>query len=97
MAYHKFLVHEKKDSVGVAITDIKKGEFVKGVFLADEGVLNITAADSIPLGHKIALNSIKSGEFIIEYGEKIGRAFKDINQGSWVHTHNLKSIHWVKK
>lgn len=97
MAEHKFLIHEKEDSVGVAISNIQKGDSVKGAFLADDGFIEITADDNIPLGHKIALHPIKSGDFIIEYGEKIGRAFKNIGKGNWVHTHNLKSIHWIKK
>jgi altronate hydrolase len=45
----------------------------------------------IPAGHKFALCDIKSGENIIKYGQIIGKATKDINQGEWVHTHNVKS------
>ncbi|TCS80096.1 UxaA family hydrolase [Pectinatus cerevisiiphilus] len=97
MADHKFLIHEKNDSVGVAIININEGDIAKGIFLTDNGSIEITAAASIPLGHKIALHPIKAGEFVIEYGEKIGRAFKDIAKGDLVHTHNLKSIHWIKK
>lgn len=45
----------------------------------------------IPVGHKYALNDIKKGEFVIKYGEVIGRATTDIKKGEWVHSHNLKS------
>ena len=45
----------------------------------------------IPAGHKFALKDIKKGEFVIKYGEVIGRATEDIKKGEWVHTHNLKS------
>lgn len=45
----------------------------------------------IPAGHKIALEPIKKGEFVVKYGEVIGRATQDIQPGQWVHTHNLKS------
>ena len=47
--------------------------------------------EKIPSGHKFALRDIKTGEFVIKYGEIIGRATSDIKAGEWVHTHNLKS------
>ena len=47
--------------------------------------------ESIPAGHKYALFSIAKGEYVIKYGEIIGRATQDIAQGEWVHTHNVKS------
>ena len=46
---------------------------------------------NIPAGHKYALTDIETGEFIIKYGEIIGRTTKPIKKGEWVHVHNLKS------
>ncbi|MDD3946340.1 MAG: altronate dehydratase family protein [Clostridia bacterium] len=43
----------------------------------------------VPMGHKIARFSIKKGEYIIKYGEVIGKATCDIAEGEWVHTHNM--------
>jgi len=97
MAKHKFLLHDKGDSVGVAVADIIKGENLFGAFLHGNDLVQVLATDNIPLGHKIALQPIKTGEFVIEYGEKIGKAFQDINTGDWVHTHNLKGARFVKK
>lgn len=54
------------------------------------GVL-LSAKGDIPAGHKFALKDIKKGEFVIKYGEVIGRATCDIKKGEWVHSHNLKS------
>ncbi len=45
----------------------------------------------IPAGHKYALLPICKGEYIVKYGEIIGRATQDIAKGEWVHTHNVKS------
>ena len=45
----------------------------------------------IPAGHKYALRDIKKGDFIVKYGEVMGRATCDIKKGEWVHTHNVKS------
>ena len=47
--------------------------------------------EQIPAGHKYALRSINKDEYVIKYGEIIGRATQEIAQGEWVHTHNVKS------
>lgn len=52
----------------------------------------VTSKDDIPAGHKIAIKSIKKGEYIIKYGEIIGMAIKDISIGEHVHVHNVASI-----
>lgn len=51
----------------------------------------LDGTDKIPAGHKYALKNIKKGEYVIKYGEIIGKATQDIEEGEWVHTHNLKS------
>lgn len=51
----------------------------------------LDGTDKIPAGHKYALRNIKAGEYIIKYGEIIGRATQDIQEGEWVHTHNVRS------
>ena len=40
-------------------------------------------------GHKYALCKIQAGEDVIKYGQPIGHATCDIDEGAWVHTHNL--------
>lgn len=53
--------------------------------------VRLTATDKIPAGHKFALRDIAKGEYVIKYGEVIGRATEDIKKGEWAHTHNVKS------
>lgn len=52
--------------------------------------VSLTDTD-IKAGHKYALCDIKCGDFVIKYGEVIGRATADIKKGEWVHTHNVRS------
>ena len=47
--------------------------------------------DKIPAGHKFALRAIAEGEYVVKYGEIIGKATQTIAEGEWVHTHNVKS------
>ena len=51
----------------------------------------LDGTNEIPAGHKYALRDIKQGDYVIKYGEIIGRATADIKKGEWVHTHNVKS------
>lgn len=53
--------------------------------------ITLTGQSEIPAGHKFALKDIVKGEYVIKYGEIIGRATADIKEGEWVHTHNVKS------
>lgn len=89
-----FLVHTRKDDVGVAVVDLTKGEEVVGVYMDDGSQISLVVQDQIPLGHKIALRNIKKGEKVIEYAEPIGVATQDINKGGYVHVHNIKSLRW---
>ena len=57
----------------------------------DNVCVTLTGKGDIPAGHKIALQDIQKGEFVIKYGEIIGRATDTIKKGEWVHTHNIKS------
>ena len=51
----------------------------------------LDGSETIPAGHKYALKDVVKGEYVIKYGEIIGRATQDIAKGEWVHTHNVKS------
>ena len=77
-------IHEK-DNVAVALTAAVAGERI-----ALDGS-EITLAEDIPAGHKVALREISEGENVIKYGFPIGHAKEKIAAGHHVHTHNLAS------
>ncbi len=90
----QFLVHDRRDNVGVAVADIKKGDALVGSCLDDGGQLTVTAMDSIPLGHKVALREIKQGEDVIKFGVPVALARRPVVAGQHVHVHNVKSKRW---
>lgn len=77
MAAALFRVHPR-DDVAVALRDLAAGE-----------VLEVTIAEAVPKGHKVALRAIAAGETVHKYGFPIGRALLDIAAGAHVHSHNL--------
>lgn len=75
----------KKDNVAVALLPINKGEIVE-----IEG-LKVKLKEDIKKGHKFTLKSLEKNKDIIKYGMPIGHTLKEIEEGQWIHTHNLKT------
>ena len=87
----KALMMDARDNVATAIGAVTAGEEVAILSTKQEVVQRIKARDSLPLGHKIAVMDISSGDEIRKYGAVIGRASKDITTGQYVHIHNVES------
>jgi len=95
MGIPQFLVHNKKDTVGVIVVEgLKAGTMMSGVNTANNSTLRLKSRMAIPIGHKIALTDIKSGATVRKYGQDIGKAVADIAKGEHVHVHNLKTKRW---
>jgi galactarate dehydratase len=67
-----------KDNVGIVCNSygLKKGDIVLN---------GIELIQDIPMGHKVALESIDIGENVIRYGQVLGLAEQRIQQGEWVN------------
>ena len=90
-----FLVHEKKDSVGVVVVEgVKKGQMLTGWVMQGNKTIKMKSLKAIPIGHKIALGAIANGDTVIKYGHDIGRCVEAIEKGGHVHTQNLKTKRW---
>ena len=85
-----FLAHRDGDLVGVAVRDLEPGP-VQGGYLSGPERISVRLTEAIPLGHKLALADIAAGQQIIEYGQPVGVATRDIGQGDHVHVHNVRS------
>jgi (2R)-sulfolactate sulfo-lyase subunit alpha len=95
MGAPQFLVHDKKDTVGVIVVEgLKAGTQMSGVITANNSPVRLKSKMAIPIGHKIALADIKKGDTVWKYGQDIGKAVADIAKGEHVHVHNLKTKRW---
>ena len=89
------LVHEHADNVGVVVVEgLAAGTDMLCCVTHDNSTFRLTARADVPIGHKIALRDLRTGETAIKYGEDIGKIIADIPQGGHVHTHNLKTKRW---
>jgi altronate dehydratase small subunit len=80
----KVIVAHPRDNVATVRVDIDAG-----VILSYDGKKDIIVRESIPFGHKLALEPIAGGEPIFKYGHRIGVATRDIAVGDLVHVQNL--------
>ncbi len=90
-----FLVHDKKDTVGVVVVEgVKAGLELTGWVMEGDSTIKVKALNDIPIGHKVATSAIRNGETVIKYGFDIGKAVADIKVGEHTHVHNLKTKRW---
>ena len=95
MSAPHFLVHSEKDNVGVVVVEgLKAGAAMLGVVTESDETLQLEARHDIPIGHKVALRTLKKGDTAVKYGEDIGRMVADAAAGEHVHVHNLKTKRW---
>lgn len=81
---------KEKDNVATALRDIRTGETISvGI---GEQTKEIFIIDTIPYGHKFAIQDISKGENILKYGEIMGRATQDIAVGAYAHIQNIESL-----
>jgi (2R)-sulfolactate sulfo-lyase subunit alpha len=89
------LVHDHADNVGVVVVEgLTAGTKMLCVVTHDNSSFELVSKADVPIGHKVALKDIKSGDTAIKYGEDIGKFVADVEKGAHVHTHNLKTKRW---
>ena len=89
------LVHNRKDTVGVVVFEnLAANTDMLCCITEDNSTFRLTSKLDVPIGHKIALLDLKSGETAIKYGEDIGKIVTDVAKGDHVHTHNCKTKRW---
>ena len=95
MAIPQFLVHSPKDNVGVVVVeDLKAGTDMLGVVTENDTTVRLKALQDIPIGHKVALTALKTGDTVIKYGQDIGKMVGSADKGGHVHVHNHKTKRW---
>ena len=93
MTAKKAHIHDARDNVAVALSDLKKGDMV--TIDRGEGATQIEIEEAVPFGHKFALESMKLGGDVTKYGGFIGKATADIEVGQHVHVHNIRGVKYT--
>jgi (2R)-sulfolactate sulfo-lyase subunit alpha len=91
----QLLVHDPKDNVGVVVVEgLEADTEMLCVVTHDNSDFRLVARQAVPIGHKVALRNLKTGDTVIKYGQDIGRIVMDVLEGEHVHVHNLKTKRW---
>jgi altronate hydrolase len=79
----KLLRLNSKDTVAIATSPLKKDQVIK------IGDRSVKIREDIPAGHKVALQPMEKEEQVLRYGLAIGHTTRPIEEGEWVHIHNM--------
>jgi (2R)-sulfolactate sulfo-lyase subunit alpha len=89
------VLHEAKDTVGVAVVEgIKAGSQLNAWIMDEDEIVTVPAKQDIPIGHKVALKDMKVGDTVFKYGVDIGKVVAPITAGEHAHVHNIKTKRW---
>ncbi len=80
------------DNVATVLDNVSCGDRILVKFTDSASILTIESRENIPFGFKVALKNIQRGEYVIKYGEVIGRATEFIGEGHLVHVHNVEGL-----
>jgi len=86
------LAMKSVDNVATVLNDVSCGDKILIKFADSTSVHTIVAKDNIPFGFKVALRNIQKGEYVVKYGEVIGKATEFIGEGHLVHIHNVEGL-----
>jgi altronate hydrolase len=74
------------DDVAVAVDALEPGDVITA------GDVTITVREAVPAGHKVAVRALREGDVVHKYGWAIGRLTAAVEPGTWMHSHNLKTL-----
>ena len=90
-----FVLHDARDTVAVVVVEgVKAGTAMTGWVMDDDRMINVQALQDIPIGHKVALADIATGDTVLKYGIDMGKVVAPIKKGEHAHVQNIKTKRW---
>ncbi len=84
------LLMDPADNVVTCVREVNAGE--KVIYRCGDEIRELTARETIPYCHKIALYDLAEGADVYKYGELIGRTLEPIGAGCRVFHENIRSV-----
>ena len=90
-----FVLHDAGDTVAVVVVEgVTAGMTLSGWIMDEDRMTTIQALQDIPIGHKVALKDMASGDTVVKYGIDMGKVVASIKAGEHAHVHNIKTKRW---
>jgi (2R)-sulfolactate sulfo-lyase subunit alpha len=89
------VLHDAHDTVAVVVVEgVKAGQDMNAWIMDDDRTITLKARQDIPIGHKVALKDMNTGDTVLKYGVDIGKVVAPIKTGEHAHVHNIKTKRW---
>ena len=89
------VLHDANDTVAVVVVEgVKAGMDLNAWIMDDDRTITLQARQDIPIGHKVALKDMNTGDTVLKYGVDIGKVVAPIKTGEHAHVHNIKTKRW---
>ncbi|AGU51009.1 UxaA family hydrolase [Variovorax paradoxus] len=90
-----FVLHDAKDTVAVVVVEgVKAGMSLSGWIMDEDRMTSVDARQDIPIGHKVALKDMATGDTVWKYGIDMGKVVAPIKAGEHAHVQNIKTKRW---
>jgi len=90
-----FVLHDAKDTVAVVVVEgVKAGMSLTGWIMDEDRMTSVDARQDIPIGHKVALEDMATGDTVWKYGIDMGKVVAPIKAGEHAHVQNIKTKRW---
>ncbi|MBC7715468.1 MAG: UxaA family hydrolase [Pseudorhodobacter sp.] len=90
-----FVLHDARDTVAVVVVEgVTAGCAMTGWVMDDDRMIQVTALQDIPIGHKVALADMATGDTVLKYGIDMGKVVAPIKKGEHAHVQNIKTKRW---
>ena len=90
-----FVLHDAKDTVAVVVVEgVTAGTKMTGWIMDEDRMIDVSAKQDIPIGHKVALKDMAVGDTVVKYDIDMGKVVAAISVGQHAHVHNIKTKRW---
>ena len=90
-----FVLHDARDTVAVVVVEgMKAGMAMTGWIMDEDRMIDVQALQDIPIGHKVALADMATGDTVLKYGIDMGKVVAPIKKGEHAHVQNIKTKRW---
>ncbi len=89
------VLHDADDTVAVVVVEnVKAGMDLNAWIMDEDRTISLKARQDIPIGHKVALKDMSTGDTVLKYGIDMGKVVAPIKAGEHAHVHNIKTKRW---
>ena len=89
------VLHDAHDTVAIVVVEgIKAGMDLNAWIMDEDRTISLKAKQDIPIGHKVALKDMATGDTVLKYGIDMGKVVAPIKAGEHAHVHNIKTKRW---